>query len=123
MSKYLDLDDVVSGNPVAEKDLALLRGKLADLERKYFLEAHLRKNAETSYSALYNLNSDLRAALADREAEIKEARRILYDVQLYLRMTSPNSLKIDAFQRYPKMAKLYKTCETYLAAHPEPIPE
>jgi hypothetical protein len=117
MSKYLDLDDVVSGNPVAEKDLALLRGKLADLERKYFLEAHLRKNAETSYSALYNLNSDLRAALADREAEIKEARRILYDVQLYLRMTSSNSLS------YPKVAKLYKTCETYLAAHPEPIPE
>jgi hypothetical protein len=32
MSKYLDLDDVVSGNPVAEKELAELRARLAFAE-------------------------------------------------------------------------------------------
>jgi chromosome condensin MukBEF ATPase and DNA-binding subunit MukB len=47
--------------------------ELDDLERRLALEEHLRENAETSYSVVYNMNTELRAKMDEIQEAAKEA--------------------------------------------------
>lgn len=55
--------------------------ELEDLERRLALEEHLRENAETSYSVVYNMNTELKEQNSNLYAEISEMRDALATAQ------------------------------------------
>jgi len=70
MGKYLDLDDVVAGNPEAEKELAELRAELEKLKRQWAED-------DRDITALEDENNRLRAELAEAHKEAKDATQRL----------------------------------------------
>jgi hypothetical protein len=61
----------------AADELAAMKSENSDLQRKYTWEAHLRENSETSYSAVYNINKELRAENAALKSELERMRAVV----------------------------------------------
>jgi cell division protein ZapA (FtsZ GTPase activity inhibitor) len=71
------------------EDKAQLRSELAELKRRFAWEEHLRENAETSYSAVYNMNLDQAEQIAQLRSDLEEARKVIENAWIPIRERMP----------------------------------
>jgi len=79
MGKFLDIDDVAAGNPVAEKELAELRERIEELERERD-EFGARVAAEMAVRLAYKMIDLAESAAEDGDDNAADAFAYACDV-------------------------------------------
>jgi DNA repair exonuclease SbcCD ATPase subunit len=126
MSAHLDLDDVASGNPLAEEELKNLRDnadwssdKIIQLAKENAdMRAELEK-LEAKLEGWIQKYIELKFRHSNRRAALDEMREALEHMHKYILSTSSASLRADAFQKYPKAGKMFREIEGLLEKYPK----